>query len=91
MGYKFQFITLAGFHSLNHAMFKLASSYRDEGMPAFVRLQEEEFASEDEGFRATKHQNFVGANYFDGVADACELGETSTSAIHGSTEEEQFQ
>lgn len=90
MGYKFQFITLAGFHSLNHAMFELASAYREEGMPAFVRLQEREFESEEQGFRATKHQGFVGAEYFDVVADPGELGESSTSALRGSTEEAQF-
>jgi len=90
MGYKFQFITLAGFHSLNHAMFELASAYREEGMPAFVRLQEKEFESEVDGFKATKHQRFVGAEYFDAVAVAGELGESSTSALKGSTEEAQF-
>jgi isocitrate lyase len=90
LGYKFQFITLAGFHSLNAAMFELASSYRDEGMTAYVRLQEREFELEADGYSATRHQREVGAGYFDLVADAVSAGASSTLALRGSTEEEQF-
>ena len=90
MGYKFQFITLAGFHSLNQSMYKLAHGYAREGMSAFVRLQEEEFAMErDLGFRAVKHQRFVGAGYFD-LLQTTVTGSDVTSALKGSTEEEQF-
>jgi isocitrate lyase len=89
MGYRFQFITLAGFHALNAAMFELARGYAAEGMSAYVRLQEHEFALEREGYTATRHQREVGAGYFDAVAQA--LGESSTLALTGSTEEEQFQ
>ena len=90
MGYKFQFITLAGFHALNHSMFELARAYRAEGMPAYVRLQEAEFASEPDGYSATKHQREVGTGYFDEVLKAVTGGEADTAALHGSTEEEQF-
>jgi isocitrate lyase len=91
MGYKFQFITLAGFHTLNQAMYKLAHGYAREGMTAFVRLQEEEFEMEREtGFRAVRHQRFVGAGYFDLVQTTVIGSDVSTSALKGSTEEEQF-
>lgn len=90
MGYKFQFITLAGFHSLNYSMFDLACRYRDEHMTAYARLQEDEFASEAEGYRATKHQAFVGAGYFDALTQTIAGGRSSTTALRGSTEEEQF-
>ncbi len=91
MGYKFQFITLAGFHALNHSMFTLARDYSDEGMTAYVRLQEAEFASEDTGYTATKHQREVGTGYFDAVLQTLSGGQTSTGALSGSTEEEQFE
>jgi isocitrate lyase len=90
MGYKFQFITLAGFHALNYTMFELAQAYREEGMTAYARLQESEFAAEKNGYHATAHQRFVGAGYFDEVAQVIAAGEYSTAAIKGSTEEEQF-
>ena len=90
MGYKFQFVTLAGFHALNHSMFELAREYKDHGMAAYSRFQEAEFASEKNGYRATAHQRFVGTGYFDQVAQAIAAGEISTSALKGSTEEEQF-
>ena len=87
-GYKYQFITLAGFHALNYGMFELALDYHQRGMPAFVELQNAEFAAEEDGYTATKHQTEVGASYFDAVATA--VGSTSTSAVKGSTEEAQF-
>lgn len=90
MGYCFQFITLAGFHSLNHGMFDLARRYRDEGMPAFVDLQEREFASAAQGFTAARHQREVGAGYFDEVARVVSGGLSSVTALAGSTEEAQF-
>jgi isocitrate lyase len=91
LGYKFQFITLAGFHTLNASMFELAHAYNREGMPAFVRLQEREFEMERTmGFRAIKHQRFVGAGYFDQVQMTVTGGDVSTAALKGSTEEEQF-
>jgi len=90
MGYRFQFITLAGFHALNAAMFELASGYRDEHMTAYTRLQEAELAMEAEGYTATKHQREVGAGYFDLVAQTISAGRSSTLALVGSTEEEQF-
>jgi isocitrate lyase len=90
MGYKFQFVTLAGFHALNHSMFKLARAYRDRGMAAYSELQEAEFASEADGYTATKHQREVGTGYFDEVAQAIAGGESSTTALDGSTEQEQF-
>ena len=91
MGYRFQFITLAGFHALNASMFELAKGYSAEGMSAYVRLQEHEFELEEEGYTATRHQREVGAGYFDLVAQAVSGGESSTLALKGSTEEAQFQ
>ena len=90
MGYKFQFVTLAGFHALNHSMFELASGYRDEGMKAYSRLQQAEFASEEAGYTATRHQREVGTGYFDRVAQAVSGGKSSTTAMEGSTETAQF-
>ena len=89
MGYAFQFITLAGFHALNYSMFDLAHGYAREGMTAYVKLQEEEFASESRGYTATKHQREVGTGYFDAVATIVNP-ESSTTALAGSTESEQF-
>ncbi|HEV7935485.1 MAG TPA: isocitrate lyase [Actinomadura sp.] len=89
MGYKFQFITLAGFHSLNHSMFDLARGYADEGMTAYVALQEREFAAEAQGYTATRHQREVGTGYFDLVSTAI-APDSSTTALKGSTEDEQF-
>nr|WP_250004384.1 isocitrate lyase [Actinoplanes sp. M2I2] len=89
MGYKFQFVTLAGFHALNHSMYELARGYASDGMTAYVKLQEAEFAAEADGYTATKHQAEVGTGYFDAVATA--LNPTSsTTALKGSTETEQF-
>ncbi len=90
MGYKFQFITLAGFHALNYSMFELALGYREEGMTAYSRLQEAEFALEEHGYTATRHQREVGTSYFDEVAQAISGGDSSTTALAGSTEVEQF-
>ena len=90
MGYKFQFITLAGFHSLNYGMFELAHGYAREGMPAFVRMQEAEFAAEKIGYTATKHQREVGTGYFDQVTQVIQGGQSSVTALTGSTEEAQF-
>ncbi len=90
MGYKFQFVTLAGFHSLNHSMFELASAYRDEGMAAYSRLQQAEFASEAVGYTATRHQREVGTGYFDKVALTLSAGASSTIALAQSTEADQF-
>jgi isocitrate lyase len=90
MGYKFQFVTLAGFHSLNHAMFELASGYRDRGMAAYCELQQAEFASEARGYSATRHQREVGTGYFDLVAQTLAGGEASTVALAQSTEAAQF-
>jgi len=90
MGYKFQFITLAGFHALNYSMFMLAKGYRESQMKAYVELQEAEFASEKDGYTATKHQREVGAGYFDAVTQVVAAGQSSLSALAGSTEEEQF-
>ena len=90
MGYKFQFVTLAGFHSLNHGMFELARGYRDRGMAAYSELQEREFATEAEGYTATRHQREVGTGYFDAVSQAVKAGKSSTVALAGSTEEAQF-
>ena len=90
MGFKFQFVTLAGFHALNYSMFKLAHGYRDRGMAAYSELQETEFAAEADGYSATKHQREVGTGYFDDVARVIAGGESSTAALRGSTEEEQF-
>jgi isocitrate lyase len=91
MGYKFQFVTLAGFHSLNHSMFTLAQDYKQRGMSAYADFQEREFVSEKEkGYRATTHQKFVGTGYFDEVAQKISEGSLSTAALTGSTEQEQF-
>jgi isocitrate lyase len=90
MGYKFQFVTLAGFHALNHSMFELARAYRNEGMSAYSRLQQAEFASEAAGYTATRHQREVGTGYFDAVAAAITGGEGSTLALEHSTEAAQF-
>jgi isocitrate lyase len=89
MGYKFQFITLAGFHALNYSMFDLAQGYAAEGMPAYVRVQDAEFAAEARGYTATRHQREVGTGYFDLVTSAISP-EASTTALSGSTESEQF-
>jgi isocitrate lyase len=90
MGYKFQFVTLAGFHALNYSMFELARQYKDEGMTAYSRLQQAEFAAEKNGYTATKHQHEVGTGYFDEVAKVISAGQSSTIALAGSTEEAQF-
>jgi isocitrate lyase len=90
MGYKFQFVTLAGFHSLNHGMFELASGYRDRGMAAYSELQQAEFASEGAGYTATRHQREVGTGYFDLVAQTLAGGLSSTAALAESTEAAQF-
>ncbi len=91
LGYRFQFITLAGFHSLNAGMFELARDYAADGMPAYVRLQEREFELEADGYTATRHQREVGAGYFDRVAEVVSGGTSSTLALRGSTEAEQFE
>jgi isocitrate lyase len=91
MGYKFQFVTLAGFHALNHSMFELARSYKDEGMAAYSRLQQAEFASEKHGYTATRHQREVGTGYFDAVTGVITGGEGSTLALEHSTEAAQFE
>jgi isocitrate lyase len=91
MGYKFQFITLAGFHALNYSMFTLAKGYRESQMSAYVQLQEAEFGSEKDGYTATKHQREVGAGYFDAVTQVVTAGQSSITALAGSTEEEQFE
>jgi len=90
MGYKFQFVTLAGFHALNYSMYDLARHYRDEGMTAYSRLQQAEFAAEKDGYTATKHQHEVGTGYFDEVAKVISAGQSSTMALEGSTEAAQF-
>jgi isocitrate lyase len=90
MGYKFQFVTLAGFHALNYSMFELARTYREEGMTAYSRLQQAEFAAEKAGYTATKHQREVGTGYFDEVAKIISAGSASTLALEGSTEAAQF-
>ncbi len=90
MGYKFQFVTLAGFHALNYSMFELARDYKERGMAAYSELQQAEFAAEKYGYTATKHQREVGAGYFDEVAQVVAGGTASTTALSGSTEEEQF-
>jgi isocitrate lyase len=90
MGYKFQFITLAGFHALNHSMFQLARGYKARQMSAYVELQEAEFAAEAQGYTATRHQREVGTGYFDQLAQAISAGQSSLSALSGSTEEDQF-
>jgi isocitrate lyase len=91
MGYKFQFVTLAGFHSLNHGMFELARGYAAHGMPAYCELQDAEFAAEQWGYTATRHQREVGTGYFDLVATTIAGGATSTAAMAGSTEQAQFE
>ena len=91
LGYRFQFVTLAGFHALNESMFELAQGYAEEGMAAYVRLQEREFELEAAGYTATRHQREVGAGYFDRVTSAASGGESSTLALTGSTEEAQFE
>jgi isocitrate lyase len=91
MGYKFQFITLAGFHALNYSMFTLARGYKESQMTAYVALQEAEFAAEPQGYTATKHQREVGAGYFDDVTQTVTAGQSSVTAMKGSTEEEQFE
>ncbi len=90
MGYRFQFITLAGFHSLNASMFRLAHGYATEGMSAYVELQETEFGMEDDGYTATRHQREVGAGYFDQVSQVISGGHSATLALEGSTESQQF-
>jgi isocitrate lyase len=90
MGYKFQFITLAGFHALNYSMFELAREFRTRGMSAYADLQQAEFAAEADGYTATRHQREVGTGYFDAVSMAISGGESSTTALHGSTETHQF-
>ncbi len=90
MGYKFQFVTLAGFHSLNHSMFNLAHDYKDNGMAAYSKLQQAEFANEDKGYTATRHQREVGTGYFDEVSQIISGGTSSTTAMKGSTETAQF-
>ena len=91
MGYRFQFITLAGFHALNFSMFQLARDYKTKQMSAYVRLQEAEFAAEQHGYTATKHQREVGAGYFDAVTQTVSGGNSAIMALAGSTEEQQFQ
>jgi isocitrate lyase len=91
MGYKFQFITLAGFHALNTSMFELAKSYKERGMAGYSELQEREFALQKVGYKAVKHQSFVGTGYFDAVQTTVTGGNASTTAMGGSTETEQFQ
>ncbi|KTD82714.1 isocitrate lyase [Legionella waltersii] len=90
MGYKYQFITLAGWHSLNLGMFEIAKNYRQDGMYAYSQLQQKEISQEQYGFRATKHQAFVGTGYFDAVQNTIMQGQTTTTALEGSTEKEQF-
>ncbi|HEX4605899.1 MAG TPA: isocitrate lyase [Candidatus Angelobacter sp.] len=90
MGYKFQFVTLAGFHALNYSMFELAHGYAREGMTAYSRLQEKEFKSAEKGYTAIRHQRFVGTGYFDEIAQTIASGLSSTTALEGSTENEQF-
>ena len=91
MGYRFQFVTLAGFHALNAATFELARGYRERAMSAYVDLQQREFALEPDGYTATRHQREVGAGYFDQVLETITGGTASTLALRGSTEEEQFE
>ena len=90
MGYKFQFVTLAGFHALNYSMFRLAHGYKERGIAAYSELQEAEFAAEGDGYTATKHQREVGTGYFDAVAQVIAGGKSSTTALRGSTEQDQF-
>ena len=90
MGYKFQFVTLAGFHALNHAMFDLALGYRDRGMAAYTELQQAEFGAEGDGYTATRHQKEVGTGYFDEVSQLVSGGTSNTTALKESTESKQF-
>ena len=90
MGYKFQFITLAGFHTQNIAVFELAEKYKKEGMTAYSKIQEQEFAREKDGYTSVKHQREVGTSYFDAVSNTISSGKSSTTAMDGSTESEQF-
>ena len=90
MGYKFQFITLAGFHTQNIAIFELAEKYKTEGMTAYSKIQELEFAREKDGYTSIKHQREVGTSYFDAVSNTISSGKSSTTAMEGSTESEQF-
>jgi isocitrate lyase len=90
MGYKFQFVTLAGFHALNMSMFNLARGYASAGMTAYSKLQQEEFAAQELGYKAVTHQRFVGTGYFDEIAQVVSAGNSSTTALAGSTEAEQF-
>ncbi len=90
MGYKYQFITLAGWHSMNNGMFEMAKAYKEDGMYAYSTLQQKEFANEEFGFRAARHQAFVGAGYFDVIQNTVMQGSASTVSLKGSTEEEQF-
>ena len=90
MGYRFQFVTLAGFHALNMSMFELASGYRDTGMTAYAELQQREFTAEDSGYSATRHQHEVGTGYFDRVRKVLAGEDASTLALEESTESEQF-
>jgi isocitrate lyase len=90
MGYKFQFVTLSGFHALNHSIFTLAQDYKERGMAAYADLQSKEFAGERDGYEATKHQEFVGVGYFDEITQVVHGGRSSTVALEGSTEKEQF-
>ncbi len=91
MGYRFQFVTLAGFHALNLSMFELATRCVETGMTAYAELQDEEFTAKATGYRATEHQTFVGTAYFDELAQIIAGGEASTLAMEGSTERQQFQ
>jgi isocitrate lyase len=91
LGYRFQFVTLAGFHALNHSMFELARGFQERAMSAYVELQQAEFASEADGYTATRHQREVGAGYYDQVLDTITGGTATTLALHGSTEQEQFE
>ena len=90
LGYKFQFVTLSGFHALNHRMFTLAQDYKQRGMAAYSDLQQREFAAEKDGYEAVRHQEFVGTGYFDEVTEIVTGGRASSLAMKGSTEAEQF-
>ena len=90
MGYAYQFITLAGWHNLNLGMFELSRAYKENGMFAYSEMQQKEISNEVNGFRATKHQSFVGTGYFDAIQNTITQGNVSTKAMEGSTEEEQF-
>ncbi len=90
MGYKFQFITLAGFHALNTSMFELSKAYKERGMAGYSELQEKEFALQNDGYKAVKHQTFVGTQYFDEIQNIVQQGKSSTTAMVGSTEQQQF-